>query len=87
MYVCVFSDQVSVDESVLLQMLHSLTHVVADSQQVLRSQRSSPLPQVVEQAAQLHELRHQVDGLLLGTNAVQLHQVTVRQIPAGTRDT
>ncbi len=57
-HVRVCSDQVSVDEAVLLQMLHALADVVADSQQVLWFQLSSALTQIVEQAAQLHELRH-----------------------------
>lgn len=69
------------DESVLLQMCHSQTDVMTDAQKILRPERSSSLPEEVQQAAKFHEFSDQINGLLLGTNSVQLHQITMRQIP------
>ena len=69
------------DEAVGLQMLHPLADVQADAQQGPQAEAALPLPEEVEQTAVLHELGHDVDGLLLAANSVQLHQFGVRQVP------
>lgn len=74
--------QVSVDEAVGLQVLHPLADVQAHTEQGALAEGSSPLPQVVHQAALLHELRDDVDGLLPAADAIQLHQLGVGKIPA-----
>ena len=57
-----------------LQILHSLTDILAHAQQHFLPQRSPPLSEIAQQAAVLHELRHDVEGLLLNAHSVQLDQ-------------
>lgn len=57
-------------EVVGLQVLHALADVVADAEQVLWAERTSPLTNIIQETAQLHELCHQVDGPLLRTHTV-----------------
>ena len=64
--------QVSVDKAVSLQVLHSLTHILAHGEQDVFTQNSAFLPQVVEKAAVLHELGHDVNGSLLRAHTIQL---------------
>lgn len=73
------------DEAVGLQVLHAFADVQADRQQGLKAEAASLLPEEVQQAAVLHELCNDVDGLLLAANAVQLHQFRVRQLPEDNR--
>lgn len=77
------SYQISVDEAVELQVLHALADVQADAQQGAQVEGAPPLPEEVEQAAELHELGDDVNGLVLGADAVELHQLRVRQPPGG----
>lgn len=58
------------EEAVGLQVLHALADVVADAEQVLRAERTSALTDVIQETAELHELRHQVDGPLLRTHTI-----------------
>lgn len=73
------------DEAVGLQVLHAFADVQADRQQGPETEAASSLPEEVQQAAMLHELCDDVDGLLLAANAVQLHQFRVRQLPGDNR--
>lgn len=41
------------------------------------------LPEVVQEAAIGHVLSDDEDGALFGADAIQLHQLLVREIPAG----
>lgn len=75
------SYQISVDEAVGLQVLHALADVQADTQQGPQTEAAPPLPEEVQQAAVLHELCDDVNGLLLAADSIQLHQFTVRQFP------
>lgn len=65
--------QVSVDKAVSLQVLHSLTYILADSEQDVFTQNSPFLPQVIEKAAMLHELCHDVNRSLLCAHTIQLN--------------
>lgn len=78
------SYQISVDEAVGLQVLHALTDVQADTQQGPQAEAAPPLPEEVEQAAVLHELCDDVNGLLLAAHSIQLHQLRVGQFPGET---
>lgn len=69
------------DESVALQVLHPLADVLADTQQGPQAEAAPPLPEEVQQAAELHELCDDVDGPLLTADSIQLHQLRVRQLP------
>lgn len=73
--------QISVDEAVGLQVLHALADVLADTQQRPQAEAAPPLPEEVQQAAVLHELCDDVNGLLLAANPIQLHQLRVGQFP------
>ncbi len=73
--------QVSVDETVCLQVLHPLTDVLTHGQKPRLLQSPAPLPQEVQQAAVLHELGHNQQGALLQANTIQLHQFGVAQSP------
>lgn len=77
--------QVPVDEAAALQVLHARAHVLAHAEQRVGAERPLPGAQVVQQAAVLHELGHDVQRPVLDAHAVQLHQPRVRQPPA--RDT
>lgn len=65
--------QVSVDKAVSLQVLHSLTYILAHSEQDVFTQNSPFLSQVIEKAAMLHELRHDVNRPLLCAHTIQLN--------------
>lgn len=69
------------DEAVGLQVLHALTDVQAKTQQGPEVKAAPPLPEEVQQTAVLHELCDDVNGLLLATHSIQLHQFRVRQFP------
>lgn len=73
--------QVSVDETVGLQVLHPLTDVLTHGQKPRPFYSPAPLPQDVQQAAVLHELGHDQQGALLQTHPVQLNQFRVAQPP------
>lgn len=78
------SHQVSVDEAVLLQVLHALADVLTHEEQLDVAQSSAVLSQEVQQAAVLHELCHDADGTLRDTHAVQLDQLWVAETAADT---
>lgn len=61
------------DEAVGLKVLHALADIQADAQQGPQAEAASPLPEEVQQAALLHELCDDVDGLLLAAHSIQLH--------------
>lgn len=61
------------DKAVSLQVLHSLTYILADSEQDVFTQNSPFLPQVIEKAAMLHELCHDVNRSLLCAHTIQLN--------------
>lgn len=73
--------QVSVDKAVSLQVLHSLTYILAHSEQSVFTQNSPFLSQVIEKAAMLHELCHDVNGPLLCAHTIQLNQFRMCQLP------
>lgn len=83
--VCVWdTHQVSVDETVGLQVLHPLADVLTHGQKPRLLQSPAPLTQEVQQAAVLQELGHDLQGPLLQTHAVQLNQLRMTQPPAET---
>ena len=64
-----------VDVVLALQVGHARRHLRRHVDQ-LRQLEQLPLPlQVLQQAAELHQLRHDVDGLLQRAHRVQLRQV------------
>lgn len=69
------------DEAVGLKVLHTLADVQADTQQEPQAEAAPALPEEVQQAAVLHELCDDVNGLLLAAHSIQLHQLRVRQFP------
>lgn len=73
------------DEAVSLQVLHPFTHVLAHAQQDISAEMALSLPEEIQKAAPLHELGDDVNGLLLGTHAVELYQLGVCQLP-GNKD-
>lgn len=73
MYCIVGCYQVSVDKAVPLQVLHSFTYVLAHSEQDIFTQNSPFLSQVIEKAAMLHELCHDVNRSLLCAHTIQLN--------------
>lgn len=75
--------QVSVDDRVLFQVSHSLTDIQAHPQQGFPGEAAPLAPQVVGQAAVLHELEHQADGSDLKAHPIELDQLGVRQLPVG----
>ncbi len=83
--VCVsMSHQISVDEAALLQVLHALADVLTHGEHLHAAQSSAVLPQEVQQATVLHELRHDADRTLCDTHSVQLDQLGVTEMPART---
>lgn len=62
--------QVSVDKAVSLQVLHSLAYILAHSEEDIFTQNSPFFPQVIEKAAVLHELCHDVNRSLLRADAI-----------------
>ena len=93
MCVCVWDDgrsshQIPVEVLAGLQVGHALGHVLAHLQQLdVGGVLLQALLQVGEQAAVGEELRHDVDGPLLGAHAVQLHQVLMAELPVTTTTT
>lgn len=75
--------QVSVDDRVLFQISHPFTHIQAHPQQGFPGEAAPLAPEVVGQAAVLHELEHQADGSILKAHPVKLDQLGVRQLPVG----
>lgn len=65
--------QISVDKAVPLQVLHSLAHILAHSEQDVFTQNSPFLSQVIEKAAMLHKLCHDVNRSLLCAYTVELN--------------
>lgn len=64
--------QVSVDDRILFQISHSLAHILAHPQQGFLWKTASLAPEVVRQAAILHELKHQAYGSVLKAHAIKL---------------
>ena len=60
------------NKAVPLQILHPFTDVLAHAQQHLPLKRSPPVSEIVQQAAVLHKLRHNVQGLLLYAHPIEL---------------
>lgn len=77
--------QVSVDDRVVFQISHSFTHIQAHPQQGFLGEAAPLAPEVVGQAAVLHELEHQADGSILKAHTIKLDQLGVRQLPVGQR--
>lgn len=71
------------NDMVLLQISHPFTHVLAHAQESLLGEAASLGPEVNGQTAVLHELEHQAHGGLLHAHPEQLHQLGMRQFPAG----
>lgn len=80
-----YTHQISMNEAVVFQVFHPLTHVLAYGQKPRLCQGSAPLTQVVQQAAVLHELSHDQQGALLQAHPVQLHQLRVAEPPGQFR--
>lgn len=78
--------QISVEEVGALQVGHPLADVHAHVQQCLLRQAAFPGPQVVGEAAVLHELEHQAQGGTLAAHSVELNQLVVRQLPVRCRN-
>lgn len=78
--------QISVEEVGALQVGHPLADVHAHVQQHLLRQAAFPGPQVVGEAAILHELEHQAQGRTLAAHRVELNQLVVRQLPVRCRN-
>lgn len=72
------------DEAVCLQVPHALAHVQAEAEQGTQAEAAPPQPQEVEETALLHELSHNVHGLLLAADSVELHQFGMGQSPGET---
>lgn len=64
--------QVSVDDRVLLQISHSFTHILAHPQQSFLWKSAPLAPEIVGQAAILHELKHQTYGTVLKAHTIKL---------------
>jgi len=75
--------QISVDDTVLFQISHSFTHILAHSQQGFLWKTAPLAPEVVRQAPILHELKHQANRSVLKAHAVKLDELGVRQLPVG----
>lgn len=69
------------DEAVGFQVCHALADIQTDTQQAPLVKAAPPLPEVVQQAALLHELRDNVDWPLLAAHPIQLYQFGVGQFP------
>lgn len=65
--------QISVDEAVSLQVLHPFTHILTHAQQHISTKMPLSLSEEIQKAAPLHELRNNVNWLLLGAYTVKLH--------------
>lgn len=65
--------QIPVNIAAPLQVRHPFTYVLAHAQEQRLLKLAFPLPEIVKQAAVLHELRHYVQGLLLYTHPVKLN--------------
>jgi len=78
--------QVSVQELLGFQILHSFTDILAHLQQLSRLEPPPSFPQEVQEAAIGHVLGDDEDGTLLGADPIKLHQLLMRQVPVlGTR--
>lgn len=75
--------QISVNEAVLLQVLHPFTHVLTHAQQHVSTKMALSLSEKIQKAAPFHELSHNVNRLLLGTDTIKLNQLGVCQFPGG----
>lgn len=64
--------QISVDDRILFQISHSFTHILAHPQQGFLWKTAPLAPEVVRQAAVLHELKHQADGSVLKAHTIKL---------------
>lgn len=78
--------QVSVQELLGFQVLHSFTDILAHLQQLCRLESLPSFPQEVQEAAIGHVLSDDEDGTLLRADSIELHQLLMRQVPVlGTR--
>lgn len=73
--------QVSVQELLGFQVLHSFTDILAHLQQLSGLEPPPSFPQEVQEAAVGHVLSDDEDGTLLGANPVELHQLLMREVP------
>lgn len=78
--------QVSVQELIGFQVLHSFTDILAHLQQLSGLEPPPSFPQEVQEAAIGHVLGDNEDRTLPGTDPIELHQLLVREVPVlGTR--
>lgn len=61
------------DKAVALQVLHSLTYILAHCEKDVFTENSTFLSQVIQKASMLHELCHDVNRSLLCAHAIQLN--------------
>lgn len=73
--------QVSVQELLGFQVLHSFTDILAHLQQLSRLEPPPSFPQEVQEAAVGHVFSDYEDGALLGADTIELHQLLMRQVP------
>lgn len=73
--------QISVDETVSLQVLHPFTHILTHAQQHISVEMTLPLSEEIQKAALFHELGNDVNWSLLGAHTIKLHQLRVCQFP------
>lgn len=76
------SYKISVNELLILEVSHGLTHIQAHGKETPRLELFPMMPQVLQQAAITHELRHNVDGKALGTHTVEPHQLWMPEFPS-----
>lgn len=69
------------NEPISFQILHPFTHILAYAQQQVPAEFPPSLPQVVEQAAVLHELSHYIERLVARAHSVKLDQLRVGEFP------
>lgn len=78
--------QVPVQELLGFQVLHSFTDILAHLQQLGRLEPPPRFLQEVQEAAVGHVLSDDEDGMLLGADPIELHELLMRQVPVlGTR--
>lgn len=76
-----WTDQISVDEAIGLQVLHALAYIQAETEHWTQAEAAPPQPEEIEQTSLLHELSHNEHGLLLAAHSIELHQFRVGQFP------
>lgn len=70
------------NELQILEVSHGLRHIQAHGKETQRLELFPMMPQVLQQAAVTHELRHYVDGEALGTHPVEPHQLGMPEFPS-----